>query len=149
MSHSFKAHLSICTRRKSKQRPRGVKRFFQLHTESNVGHLHRSQIAPSSSSLKQLTISQFLCIRNRAQPSWVLCLGVSSKGYSQPGLGHHLKLSPGEAPLCQAHLYSCWCNQILKGVGLRTSVSCWLLAGGFPLSFATWTSITCSLRHQD
>lgn len=152
MSHSFRPHLSICTRHKSKQRPRGVKWFFQYHIESIVGYLRRSQIAPRSSSLKQCTISQFLCIRNWAQPRWVLCFRVSSEGCSQyvsQGWDIVWNSHLGKSPRVKLIYTVVGGIQILKGVGLRTSVSCWLLAGGFPLSFATWASTMYSLHHQN
>lgn len=152
MSHSLRPRLPICTRCKSKQRPRGVKWLFQHRTESIVGYLRRSHIAPRSSSRKWLTISQFLCIGSRAQPSWVLCFRVSSEGCSldvSQGWDIIRNSHPGKSPRAKPIYPVLGGIQILKGAGLKTSVSCWLLAGGFPLSFATWTSTMCSLHHQN
>lgn len=101
----------LCTSQKRKLRYRGIKWFYQYHTESN-SHLCRLQITPKFSSLKQLTVLKFLCIQHLARFSWTLCIKDSSEGCSQgiSRVGVSSEACMGKSPPFQAHLYSCWQN---------------------------------------
>lgn len=126
------------TRQKRKRRPRGGKWFSQHHTESN-SYLCGSQTTPTCSSLEQGIVSPFLCIRNQAQPSWLLGCRVTSPDCNQSvsqGWGLLWNLTQGRAPFPTSFV---WLLAKFRSLGLldwrlQFLSGCWLETSPSPLS---------------